>query len=61
LDPLHQYPVSAPDGVGIAGPAPRALHDPARGGQTIAAVTSVFTLKNPVKATDVYAPGFVAQ
>ena len=33
--------------------------DPARIEETIGAVTSVFKLKTPVKATDVYAPGFV--
>ena len=33
--------------------------DPARIDETIGAVTSVFKLKTPVKATDVYAPGFV--
>ena len=35
--------------------------DPARIEETIGAVTSVFKLKTPVKATDVYAPGFVPQ
>jgi NitT/TauT family transport system substrate-binding protein len=33
--------------------------DPARIKETIGAVTSVFKLNTPVKATDVYAPGFV--
>jgi NitT/TauT family transport system substrate-binding protein len=33
--------------------------DPARIEETIGAVTSVFKLNTPVKATDVYAPGFV--
>jgi len=33
--------------------------DPARIEETIGAATSVFKLKTPVKATDVYAPGFV--
>ena len=33
--------------------------DPARIEETIGAVTSVFKLKTPVKATDIYAPGFV--
>ena len=33
--------------------------DPARIEETIGAVTSVFKLKTPVNATDVYAPGFV--
>ena len=35
--------------------------DPARIEETIGAVTSVFKLKTPVKATDIYAPGFVPQ
>jgi NitT/TauT family transport system substrate-binding protein len=35
--------------------------DPARIEETISAVTSVFKLKTPVKATDIYAPGFVPQ
>jgi NitT/TauT family transport system substrate-binding protein len=33
--------------------------DPARIEETIGAVTSVFKLKTPVKASDIYAPGFV--
>jgi len=40
---------------------PLGMINPYKIEETIAAVTSVFTLKNPVKATDVYAPGFVAQ
>jgi NitT/TauT family transport system substrate-binding protein len=35
--------------------------DPARIEETIGAVTSVFKLKTSLKATDVYAPGFVPQ
>ena len=35
--------------------------DPARIEETIGAVTSVFKLKTPVKANDIYAPGFVPQ